>query len=108
MPRVRITVVKKLNRESILSDVDTGCSSTGPPLCPLFEEGQRFTADYTTMPPGFCAGAWADLFRYVLALQSGADFPWVREPGKVLVACNDGFRPVLFRLERIEESGDAP
>jgi uncharacterized repeat protein (TIGR04076 family) len=69
----------------------------------LFEENQSFVADYTAMPEGFCAGAWADLFRFVLALQSGADFPWILENGKVLATCNDGFRPVIFRLERIEE-----
>ncbi len=106
MPRVRITVVKRLNREAVLADVEPDCTSLGPPVCPLFEEGQTFEADYTTMPEGFCAGAWADRFRFIPALQSGADFPWVRERGKVLAACNDGFRPVIFRPERIEEEAD--
>ena len=104
MTRVRITVIKRLNRDIILADTDVGCSSVGPPVCTAFEEGQTFVTDYTNVPEGFCAGAWADLFRFVLALQSGADFPWMREPGKVLAACNDGFRPVIFRLERVEEA----
>jgi len=108
MARVRITVVQRLNRETVLAGADAGCSSPAPPVCPLFEEGQTFLADYATMPEGFCPGAWADLFRFVLALQSGANFPWVREPGKVLAACNDGFRPVIFRLERIEGPTGGP
>jgi uncharacterized repeat protein (TIGR04076 family) len=54
------------------------------------------------MPEGFCPGAYTDLFRYILGLQSGANFPWMNEDGMVLACCNDGFRPVIFRLERIE------
>ncbi|MFW6161710.1 MAG: TIGR04076 family protein [Planctomycetota bacterium] len=108
MARVRITVVKRLDGEAILADAEPGCTSAGPPMCPLFEEGQSFVADYTAMPEGFCAGAWADLFRFVLALGSGADSPWVRERGRVLVSCNDGFRPVIFRLERMKGAADEP
>jgi uncharacterized repeat protein (TIGR04076 family) len=92
----------------MLAGADVGCSSVGPPVCTAFEDGQSFVAEYTKIPKGFCAGAWADVFRFVLALQSGANFPWMREPGKVLVACNDGFRPVIFRIERIEEMVDDP
>lgn len=106
MAGVRITVVKCLNRNVILADADLGCTPTAGEIYPIFREGQSFVADYTKMPEGFCAGAWADLFRFVVGLQSGANFPWVREPGKVLAACNDGFRPVIFRLERIEGAPD--
>lgn len=102
MTQVRITVVKRLNRDEIFRDVDPGCSCRGEPQCDRLEEGQTFLAEYTRMPEGFCPGAWADLFRYVLGLQSGANFPWMNEAGKVLACCNDGFRPVIFRLERVE------
>ena len=99
--RVRITVVKRLHTEEVLAGVDPGCSCRGRPRCEVFEDGQAFLAEYDRMPEGFCPGAWADLFRFVLALQSGADLPWMNEPGKVLACCNDGFRPVIFRLERV-------
>lgn len=102
MGSVRITVVKRLNRDEIHADSDLGCSCKGPPLCPLFYEGQQFQARYTQMPEGFCPGAFADLFRFIVALESGADFPWMNEPGVVLASCNDGFRPVIFRLQREE------
>lgn len=101
MPQVRITVVKRLNRDAILADVDPGCSCRGEAQCDRFEDGQTFLAEYTRMPEGFCPGAWADLFRYVVGLQSGADYPWMNEAGTVLACCNDGFRPVIFRLERV-------
>ncbi len=102
MPQVRITVLKRLNRQDILAGVDAGCSCRGDDVCPILTDRQQFIAEYTRMPEGFCPGAFADLFRFILALQSGANFPWMNEPGKVLACCNDGFRPVIFRLERIE------
>ena len=102
MTKVKITVVRRLNRLEIHKDGGEGCTCQGPPVCPLFEDGQVFIADMTSMPARFCAGAWADLYRFICGLQNGANYQWVNEPGKVLVACNDGFRPVIFRLERIE------
>lgn len=102
MAMVRITVVKRLNRDEIHRDSDLLCSCKGAPVCPLFMEGQEFITDYTTIPEGFCAGAWADIFRFVCGLQGGANYPWINEPGRVLACCNDGFRPVIFQLERVE------
>lgn len=102
MPKVRITVVRCLSRDEVFGGRDPGCTSTGGAVCPMMREGQEFVTDYTHVPAGFCAGAWADLFRFVVGLEAGADYPWVEEPGVVLATCNDGFRPVIFRLERIE------
>ena len=103
MASVKITVVRKMNRDELYADRDPGCSSGSEPVCPLFEEGQEFTATISEMPDGFCPGAWTDIFRFVCGLEAGANYPWVNESGKVLVCCNDGFRPVIFRLERMEE-----
>ena len=50
MAKVRITVVKKLNRDVIHVDARLGCSCKGPPVCPLFEEGQEFVTDMKTVP----------------------------------------------------------
>ena len=66
-------------------------------------EGQEFITDLVRIPEGFCPGAFADIFRYVSALRSGANYPWMKEKGTVLACCTDGFRPVVFRLERIED-----
>lgn len=102
MTQVKITVVKKLDRDVIHADSHLDCSCKGPPVCPLFEEGQEFIADTKTMPAGFCPGAFADLFRYITGLEAGADYEWMNERGTVLACCNDGFRPVIFKLERIQ------
>ncbi|MBW1783798.1 MAG: TIGR04076 family protein [Deltaproteobacteria bacterium] len=99
--KVKITVVKRLNTDEILKDVDPGCSGEMDPVCPIFVEGQEFVTDMTTMPDGFCPGAFVDIFRFISGLRSGANYHWINEKGRILVCCTDGFRPVIFRLERI-------
>ncbi len=102
MAIIRITVVKCLDFNEIHRDTDPGCSADIPPVCDRFTEGQVFETDMETVPEGFCPFAFVDLSRYISGLRSGADYPWMRERGTVLACCTDGFRPVVFRLERIE------
>ncbi len=102
MAKVRITVVKRLNFNEIHGNSDLGCSAKMDPVCPRFAEGQEFVTDMTKMPEGFCPAAFVDIFRFINGLRDGANYPWMNEQGKVLVCCTDGFRPVVFRLERTE------
>ena len=103
MPKIKITVVKRLNFNEIHANSHVGCTFNIEPVCPVFEEGQEFVTDVSTVPEGFCAGAFADIFRFISGLRSGANYPWVKQKGTVLSCCTDGFRPVVFRLERIED-----
>lgn len=103
MARIRITVVKRLSFDDIFADSDPGCSADMESVCGQFEDGQEFISDGGQMPEGFCPGAYADIFRFISGLRFGADYPWVKEKGKTLACCTDGFRPVIFRLERIED-----
>ena len=47
--------------------------------------------------------AWRTINQYVFALACGVrEFyggGWMKEPGKVITCCNDGLRPVYFKLE---------
>ena len=103
MPSVRITVVKRLNFDEIHADSDVGCTPNMDPVCPRFEEGQEFMCEPGKIPEGFCRGAFVDIFRAIAELQHGVNYPWVKEPGQTLVCCTDGFRPVVFRLDRMED-----
>ena len=66
--------------------------------------GQVFLADYAK-PEGFCDEAWKAIYQYVFALaHGGGDFTfyfddWMRVPGRAIVSCNDGLRPVIMKLE---------
>jgi uncharacterized repeat protein (TIGR04076 family) len=103
MVKVKITVVKRLDFDTIHAASDLGCSANLDSVCELFREGQEFVTDMTRVPDGFCPAAFVDIFRFISGLRAGANYPWMNEEGKVLVCCTDGFRPVVFRLERIED-----
>jgi uncharacterized repeat protein (TIGR04076 family) len=64
-------------------------------------EGKEFISKDFAMPPGFCAWAWSDIQRDVVVLASGGNLPWVSKDGVAISCCTDGFRPVVFRLERL-------
>ena len=52
----------------------------------------------------FCAEAWDAISRYVYAaLQGGAIMRgWTNDEKVMIACCNDGTRPVIFKLERID------
>ena len=102
MNKVKITVVKRLNFNEIHGEKKPDCSSNIPPVCDQFTEGQEFVTDLSAIPEGFCPFAFVDISRYLSGLRAGANYPWVNEKGKVLACCTDGFRPVVFLLERID------
>ena len=62
-----------------------------------------FYADYAR-PDGLCDEAWKAIYQYVFALAHGVKElfyykDWIRVPGVAICSCNDGLRPVLFKLE---------
>lgn len=100
MYKCKITVLKKTLQEDLVKEFVHN-SNYGP--CPVFEVGQTFVTGGifgNDMPEGFCSAAWQALVMPVNVLIGG---------GKVLgvddihiVCCTDGNRPVIFKLERIE------
>lgn len=78
--------------------------------CPMHKEGDVFHADYR-MPEGFCNEAWKAFSHYVFALahdsgRNGGLFftgRWIRKPGVAICTCNDGLRPVFFKIEQTDE-----
>lgn len=98
--KVRITVLRNTFNQDF---VDTYAEAyQGQPWrpCDLLQEGQTFVTS-GWMPEGFCSHAWADILRYVMVLARGGDFVGVK-PGTFVTCCTDGFRPVFFKIERID------
>jgi len=102
---VKVTVVARLVVPEAVAQTGTGDWQP----CQRFSEGQEFIIDGKAIdpPPGFCGWAWADLNRHVVTLARGGSFHGSK-PGTTMVACTDGYRPVIFKLERIgdTEMGD--
>lgn len=53
----------------------------------------------------FCSEAWDAISRYIYsALQGGSIMHgWTKDDKVMITCCNDGTRPVIFKIERIDE-----
>lgn len=108
MKKVKITVLKTTLDKELAKEY----GADGLTACPMLKEGQVFYADYAK-PEGFCDEAWKAIYQYVFALSHGVDNlfyygDWIKKPGIAIVSCNDGLRPVIFKLETtdIESTSD--
>ena len=59
---------------------------------------------YNLMNGKFCGEAWDAISRYVYsALQGGSIMrKWTNDNRIMIACCNDGTRPVIFKIERID------
>ena len=109
MYEVKITVLKCLAHPDLVEEYMGDAvkpARLASPHCGVFKEGQAFVlGDPSEVPEGFCAWAWADIHREILAISSGGNLdPWLKRPGLAIACCTDGFRPVVFKIERGNET----
>lgn len=52
----------------------------------------------------FCGEAWDAISRYVYAALQGGPImhKWTNDERMMIACCNDGTRPVIFKIERID------
>lgn len=105
MPRCRITVLKRTLNQGLIDEyLDDASKNIGP--CECFRDGQEFIiesyAELSQAPEGFCAWAWADIRKDILTVAYGGDVPGMKRRGTTITGCTDWFRPVIFRVERVE------
>ncbi len=71
--------------------------------------GQVFIANGWERPQNLCESAWESMSPFVKELsQGGGDFfdGWMKNKKSAMISCNDGFRPVSFYIEALEEDAD--
>ena len=101
MKKCRITVMKVARYDDLIEKYENPIEHA----CDM-EEGQMFIANGWEKPEGFCQSAWDTLSPFVLALShGGGDFydGWMKNKKSAMLSCNDGFRPVSFYVEALEE-----
>jgi uncharacterized repeat protein (TIGR04076 family) len=103
MTKLKITVVKTFTNEEVFGDKFPEDVEKANNRCRKYHPGQTFTLDEVACPEGFCAWAFADIFREIRHLMLGGDYPWTGKPGVAFASCTDGKKPVIFKLERVEE-----
>lgn len=107
MNKCKITVLKATFDEELAREY----GAEGLKACPMHTPGQTYYADYAK-PAGFCDEAWKAIYQYVFALSHGADNgvfyygDWIRKPGVAICSCNDGLRPVIFKIEATGERSE--
>lgn len=101
MKKVKITVVKMVSHDDLIKQYEK--PQINP--CPM-KIGQIFVANGWLKPEGFCDSAWDSMSPFVMALSHGArDIyeGWMKNDRAAMISCNDGFRPVSFLLETLDE-----
>lgn len=104
LQKVKITVVRKVRHDDLIEKYENPLEHE----CDV-SEGDVFIANGWLKPDGFCDSAWESLSPFVLALANGAeDFydGWMKNKKSAMISCNDGFRPVSFLLETMDEKAD--
>ena len=101
MKKVKITVVKKVVHDDLIKLYENPIQHA----CDM-KEGQTFICDGYKIPEGFCLSAWENISPYVLTLSCGGEnifSGWMKNKKSAMISCNDGFRPVSFYLETLDE-----
>ena len=101
MKKIKITVMKTARYDDLIklyeNPIEHACD---------MKVGQTFIANGWNRPEGFCLSAWETISPFVLALSHGAeDFydGWMKNKRSAMLSCNDGFRPVSFLIEALDE-----
>ena len=101
MKKVRITAVRKALYPDLMEQYENPIEHA----CDV-QEGQIWIAEGWSKPEGFCQSAWDTISPFVMTLaHGGGNFydGWMKNSKSAMLSCNDGFRPVSFYLEALEE-----
>lgn len=104
MKKVRITVVRKACYPDLMERYENPIEHA----C-VVQEGQVWIANGWSKPEGFCGSAWDSISAFVMTLShGGGNFydGWMKDPKSAMISCNDGFRPVSFYIEALNEEAD--
>ena len=101
MKKIRITAVCQTCYLDLMAKYENPIQHT----CDV-KEGQVWIANGWVKPEGFCDSAWESMSAFVKELaEGGGNFydGWMKDPKSAMISCNDGFRPVSFYIEALEE-----
>lgn len=106
MSKVRIKAV----RQTVYRDLMNKYENPILHACTI-HQGQEWISVDGQCPEGMCASAWASMCEFVESLSRGeGNFyeGWMRNPMSAMISCNDGFRPMSFYIEVINETCSLP
>lgn len=101
MKKVKITVMKMVCHHDLIEKYENPLLHA----CDM-QLGRVFVADGWNKPDGFCESAWQTISPFVMTLAYGGQDiydGWMKNKRSAMISCNDGFRPVSFLLEAIDD-----
>ncbi len=101
MKRIKITVIRKVSHADLSAQYENPIEHA----CNM-QEGQTFVSIDAQKPEGMCESAWQSMQSFVMTLAHGGENfydGWMKNPKSAMISCNDGFRPVSFYIETVEE-----
>lgn len=104
MKKCLITVMKMSRYDDLIEKYENPIEHA----CDM-KVGDTFIANGWKKPDGFCDSAWDSISSFVMALSHGGDNfygGWMKNKKSAMISCNDGFRPVSFYIEALEEEAD--
>ena len=104
MKKCKITVMRKVCHTDLIEKYDNPIEHP----CDL-TEGQVFISNGWQRPEGLCVSAWESMSPFVLALSHGGEefyAGWMKNKKSAMISCNDGFRPVSYLLETMDEDAE--
>lgn len=104
MKKVKITAIRKAQYDDLISEYENPIEHA----CDI-EEGAVYIANGWQRPDNFCESAWETISPFVMTLAHGGENiydGWMKNKKSAMISCNDGFRPVSFYLETLDEDAD--
>ena len=104
MKKCKITVMKTARYDDLIEKYENPIEHA----CNM-KVGQTFIANGWQKPDGMCDSARDSMSSFVMALSHNAeDFydGWMKNKKSAMISCNDGFRPVSFLIEALNEDAD--
>ncbi len=101
MKSIQITAMKQVIHQDLIdryeNSIDHACD---------IQIGQVWISDGVHKPAVFCPSAWDSIYPFVKVLaEGGGNFydGWMKNETSAMISCNDGFRPVSFLIEVVED-----
>ena len=104
MKKVRITVKRIARYDDLIAEYENPIEHA----CDM-ELGKSFIANGWQKPDGFCNSAWDTVSAFVMTLSHGGENfydGWMKNKKSAMISCKDGFRPVSFLLETMDEDAE--
>ena len=104
MKQCRITVMRMAHYDDLIEQYENPMEHA----CEM-QMGQVWITNGWQKPEGLCDSAWESMSPFVMTLAHGGENlynGWMKNKKSAMISCNDGFRPVSFLVEALDEDAD--